>query len=111
MKKNITAKISPADEAYSTQAKIRQLDGILRRFATEAGFDEYIELNSIRIGVGEDDAEVHFSPRTWEAAEQFIMTVICHLIESEGLDRFPYYGEMADRYAAALGEERGSFDD
>lgn len=111
MKKKITAKISSADEAYSTQAMIRQLDGILRRFVTEEGFDEYVDLNSIRIGVGEDDAEVHFSPRTWEAAERFIMTIICYLIESEGLDEFPYYRDMADRYAAALGEERGSFDD
>ena len=99
------------DYTTQTRMQIKQMQDILNKFATEDGFDEFCGLNSIRLGIGkEDDIDLYFGPRTWEAAEQFLMFCICHLIESEELDKFPYYEEMADRYAAALNMERGTFE-
>ena len=91
--------------------QIKQMKHILDKFVTEDGFNEYCDHNSIRIGVGaEEDVDLYFAPRTWEAAEQFLMFCICHLIETYELDKFPYYSELLDRYASALGIERGEFE-
>ena len=98
---------------YTTQTRmqIKQMQSILDKFATQEGFDEFCDANSIRLGVGkEDDIDLYFAPATWEAAEQFLMFCICHLIESEPLDEIPYYRELRDRYAAALGIEPGNFE-
>ena len=98
------------DHRTKSRRDIAAMKGILDKFATEDGFEEYCDMDMLKLTVGDDVAKTYFSPRTWEAAERFLMFCICHLIESEGLDEFPYYREMADRYAAALGEERGNFE-
>jgi hypothetical protein len=108
--KNIKAKIKFADCITQTRLDIAAMQKILDKFATEDGFEEYCDKNSIKLSVGGDEVDLYFAPRTWEAAEQFLMFCICHLIESDGLDEYPIYDEMLTRYAAALGEERGSFE-
>lgn len=107
---NIQAKAMNTDCRAQTRRDIAALNGILSKIGTEDGFEEYCDKDRIAITVGDDTVDLYFAPRTWDAAEQFIMFCICHLIESDGLDEFPYYKEMADRYAAALGEERGTFE-
>lgn len=105
-------KAKPVDDyRQGLREDIAQMNRILDKFSTEEGFEEFVELNSIRLGIGkEDDIDLYFSPRTWEAAERFLMFCICHLIESDGLEEFPLYDEMLTRYAAALGMERGEFE-
>lgn len=99
------------DYTTQTRMQIRQMQNILDKFATEDGFEEFSDANSIRLGVGnEDDIDLYFAPRTWEAAEEFLMFCICHLIESDGLEQYPYYAELLDRYSAALNIERGNFE-
>lgn len=106
----IKAKTASADCTALTRRDIAAMQKILDRFATEEGFEEYCEKNTVKLTVGSDEVDLYFGPRTWDAAEQFLMFCICHLIESEGLDKYPMYGEMLTRYAAALGEERGTFE-
>lgn len=108
--KTIITKIKPTDYTTQTRRDIAAMQKILDRFATEEGFEEYCEKNTIKLTVGTDEVDLYFGPRTWEAAEQFLMFCICHYIESEGLDKYPMYDEMLTRYAAALGEERGNFE-
>ena len=78
--------------------------------ATEEKFEEYIDMDTIKLTVGADEVDLYFGPRTWEAAEEFLMFCICHYIESEGLEKYPMYDEMLTRYAHALNTERGNFD-
>ena len=94
----------------STMFEIKQFNRILDKFATEDGFDEFCELDTIEISVGQDSASTYFAPQTWEATEKFIMYIICHLIESNELDKFPYYDDMIERYSKALGIKRGNFE-
>ena len=111
MKRILPAKVKNP-EAYSTEMRdtIAALNRIIDRFGTEDGFEDYIEQDTIKLTVGKDEAAVFFSPQTWEAAEYFIKYCVCHLIESDELDSFPYYKNMADKYAADLKIERGSFE-
>ena len=93
----------------TTRDEIRDFNRILERFATEDGFDEYVNMG-FSLQVGTDSAHTYVCPFTWDLLENFIMTTVCHLIETDELDKFPYYAEMRDRYAAALGMEANSFD-
>lgn len=108
--KTIKAKIKPTDYTTQMRRDIAAMQRILDRFATDDGFDEYCEKDTVKLTVGTDEVDLYFGPRTWEAAERFLMFCICHYIESDELDKYPMYKEMADRYAAALGEERGTFE-
>lgn len=111
MNKNISVTVKKEDPYLSDlRATVAKLQGILDFFATDEGFEDFAEQDSIRIGVGTHEVDLYFSPQTWEAAERFIMHCICHLIEVDALDKFPYYNDLANKYAAALGEERGSFE-
>ena len=91
--------------------RIAKMQKILDKFATEDGFDEYCEKDSITIRIGDDAAETYFCPRTWEAAFQFIAYCICHLIVQEELDKFPMYADLLARYSAALNMERDEWYD
>lgn len=92
--------------------EIRAMQKIICKFATEDGFDEYCEADNIKLIVGTDEVKLHFDPQTWEATERFLMHCIVHAIESdrEYFDEFPYYKNMADRYAERLGAERFEFE-
>lgn len=108
VRKKIKAHVNGYDSMSAFQ--IDALNGILEKFCTEDGFEDFCEKNSVIIQVGSDRVDLGFDPRTWEAAERFIWYAVCHLIESsDSLDKIPTYKKMADRYAAALGEERGTF--
>lgn len=92
------------------RGRIAQLNRILERFHTEEGFEEYTgENGGIGLSVGLDDASVWFDPYTWDLFEQFLKENICHIIEEEELDKFPYYADMRDRYAADLVKSAGEF--
>ena len=88
--------------------QIRAFNRILERFATDEGMDEYIDMG-LSLQVGTESAHAFVDPYSWDMVESFIMEMVCHIIEDCELDKFPYYAEMRDRYAAALGEQPHSF--
>ena len=97
-------------EEHKIRSEIKAFKDILDKFATDDGFNLFCDMDNVELQVGDMFANTYFSPRTWEAVENFCMYVICHLIESYELDKYPYYDELIRKYAAALCIERGNFE-
>lgn len=96
---------------HNARFEVKQFQDILDRFYTEEGFDEFCELNTVEIMVGsaEYSASTYFCPETWETIETAIETIICHIIEANELDKYPYYERLIEKYSKKLGVSRGSF--
>lgn len=96
---------------HNARWQIKRLKAIIDRFRTDDGFDEFCNLNTIGIYVGsaEYSAETYFCPETWEAVHDAILYIICHLIEVNELDRFPYYEQLISEYSGILHVDRGNF--
>lgn len=113
MKKHITCHSVTRGTAEEYQHKVRKeiasFKAILDKFYTDEGFDEFMDRNTVEVRVGDDSAKTYFAPRTWEAVEAFCMFTICHLIEDNDLEVFPYYDELLSAYSKNLNIERGNF--
>jgi len=92
----------------TTRDMIRDLNRILDKFATDDGMEEYIEMG-FSLQVGTESGSTWVDPYTWDMIENFVKETVCHIIEDDELDKFPYYAEMRDRYAADIGEKPHSF--
>ena len=96
---------------HNARFEIKRFKAILDHFYSEDGFDEFCDLNTVQIMVGsaEYSAETYVAPDTWETIVTALTTLICHLIEVNELDKFPYYERMIDKYSAQLNIKRGNF--
>ncbi len=88
--------------------KIRDLNRIIDKFYTDEGMDEYLDMG-FSLQVGTESGGTYVDPYTWDMVEQFVKETVCHIIEDYELDKFPYYAEMRDRYAADIGEQPHTF--
>ena len=88
--------------------QIRAFNRILDRFYTDEGMEEYIDMG-FSLQVGTKSASTFVDPYTWDMLEHFIKETVCHIIEDYELDKYPYYAEMRDRYAADIYEKPHSF--
>ena len=95
---------------HQARFQIKQYLDIIHKFNTEDGFEEYINDNRITLSVGSDETEIFFDPRTWDAAEWFCKFTICHLIEMNQLDEFPYYQHILWNYSHDLDMDIGTFE-
>ena len=107
----VGAKRSNLRYMHDARFQVKQCVDILEKFATEDGFDEYCEWDTIGITVGTDCIDTCFSPRTWDAAEYALMFIACHFIVSYELDKFPYYDELLGQYSHRLGLDVSAFDE
>ena len=117
MNKNINCQCSVGAKGseqrceHNVRYQIKQFTDILDHFYTDEGFDEFCNLDTIQIMIGsaEHTAETYLCPETWEAIYDAITIIICHLIEANELDKYPYYDRMIDRFSKELGVSRGNF--
>lgn len=109
MRRKIKARL-PFRNTFDARGRIRQINRILDKFATEDGFTEYVNSDFINLSIGGDSISVGFTPMTWSLAERFLLACVCNEIMDYGLAEYPYYCKMVNEYAAACGAEPQEFE-
>lgn len=115
MNKHINCHAKRDEYAGEARRAISELLSVLH-YSLDEYFDKDAEenyrlANQIDITICGRTAKInYFCPNTWEYAEQFLKQNIGFLIVSTELNKFPYYANLAEKFAKDLGCEVEDFD-